>query len=447
MTTRVAVLQRWRARLPEVLLLLLVLVGLTDTIKRFFIEGKLPQPFIFDINDTFMDWFNTAYFAHESGTYDAWRSVYPPLSFVFLKLVGNPGCYVNGPLFARDCDGFGIAAILGFYLLGSVMAWQAFRRQDRATAPMRGLAFALGLPWLFTLERGNLILVCFCFFVLAHGGVARSGWVRALGLAVTINFKPYLVVPAVAWAAKRRWRLLELGAIGSVILYCITFALFGSGSPAELWSNTLNFVAGGKALIWEQVYYSTSYAPFADFNTYRFPTRDFIASQTLDRFFAAIPVLINGTRALVLLVLLGAWLQPQAVATPRLSLLAMGAYLVGQSPGGYAEAFLIFLLFLERWQRPGPIVALIAGYLLCVTWDLVLSNVLFQQGDSWLSGRPVEFWFGISVGIFLRPALVIVMVVALAIDSLQLIARAHRAQRPTLAMRPALGDGRQLVAT
>jgi hypothetical protein len=60
--------------------------------------------------------------------------------------------------------------------------------------------------------------------------------------------------------------------------------------------------------------------------------------------------------------------------------------------------------------------------------------VLYQFGDSWLSGRPVEFWFGISAGIFLRPALVIIMVVALALDSLGLIARAHRQHRPVLAM-------------
>ena len=27
----------------------------------------LPPPFVFDINDTFMDWFNTAYWAHNPG--------------------------------------------------------------------------------------------------------------------------------------------------------------------------------------------------------------------------------------------------------------------------------------------------------------------------------------------------------------------------------------------
>jgi hypothetical protein len=145
-----------------------VIVGLGDTIRRFFVDGKLPQPFIFDINDTFMDWFNTAYFAHENGTYDLWRSVYPPLSFVFLKVAGNGACYVNGPLPARDCDTFGIVAIFTFYVLGSALAWRAFHLQDASTAKFRGIAFALSLPWLFTLERGNLILVCFCFFVLAH---------------------------------------------------------------------------------------------------------------------------------------------------------------------------------------------------------------------------------------------------------------------------------------
>jgi hypothetical protein len=100
--------------------------------------------------------------------------------------------------------------------------------------------------------------------------------------------------------------------------------------------------------------------------------------------------------------------------------------------------FLVFLLFLEAWERPGPIIALVAGYLLCIPYDYVLSNFITLTGDSWLSGRPVTSPFGISVGIFIRPGLIVVMFWALALDSLALIIRAHRSCRPRLALIPEL---------
>src|SRR5436305_7091839 len=106
-----------RRLLPEVIFTLLVLASLAWVVNRFIVDGKLPQPFVFDINDTFMDWFNTAYYAHNRGAYDTWQSVYPPLSFVFMRAFGIPACYANNPANARDCDVVGISTILLCYLI------------------------------------------------------------------------------------------------------------------------------------------------------------------------------------------------------------------------------------------------------------------------------------------------------------------------------------------
>ncbi|MGQ2930255.1 MAG: hypothetical protein ACT6Q3_07275, partial [Sphingopyxis sp.] len=89
---------------PEALLALAVVASSAWTL-RFFLEfGYLPQPFVFDTNDTFMDWFNTAYWANNPGIYNVWRSIYPPLSFVFLDATSLPGCYLHNSFTARDCD-------------------------------------------------------------------------------------------------------------------------------------------------------------------------------------------------------------------------------------------------------------------------------------------------------------------------------------------------------
>jgi hypothetical protein len=115
----------------------------------------------------------------------------------------------------------------------------------------------------------------------------------------------------------------------------------------------------------------------------------------------------------------------------------LAAYLVTQSPGGYTQVFLIFLVFLEPWRRPGPIVALICAYLLCLVGDVPLSTILELSTPSWLSGRPVEPAFGLTIGHFIRPGVIALLVWSLAIDTIAQRVREHRGQRPILGLAPA----------
>ena len=418
-------------------LLLCVLLGFGWTVLRFLVDGKLPQPFIYDINDTFMDWFNTAFWAHNPGSFSVWRTVYPPLSFVFLSMFGSDTCYIASGMVGRNCDFASYVAILTAYFLGAILAWIAFRKRNAVSGNVRGIAFALGLPLLFTLERGNLILVGFIFFVLAYGDVTNSRIIRSLSIAATINFKPYLVLTTLAYAVKRDWRRLELAAILTIILYFVTYSMLGEGSPMELVENISNWVAFTNGLIWEQVFYSTSYVPFLEFDTHRFPTRDFLGSQTVEIISTVIPIIVNFSRLLVLITLIGAWLQPRALSTLRVMTILLSGSLMNQSPGGYTMVFLIFLVFLERFERPGPIIAIVIAYLLCIPADYVFSNVIEMNGDAWLSGRSVMAAFGPSVGMFVRPGFIIVMLWALAFDSLMLIWREHRRSHPNFALSPA----------
>ena len=422
---------RWPHHI-EVVLLLAVLAGLGETVHRYIHDGWLPQPFAFDMNDTFMDWFNTAYWAHHRGAYDLWTSVYPPLSFVFLKLFGNASCYVSDPFAARECDVIGRIAIYGWYLAATILAYVAFRRTNAATAVLRGIAFAFGLPMVFTLERGNLILPCMVFFIIAHGNLIRSRLVSGVAAAVTINFKPYLVLPVVTLAVRRDWRQIEVTGLLSLFLFFVTWGLLGDGSPMQLAANTAKFVAFAKGQIFEGVYYTTSYVPFLELDTYRFPTRDFIDSKVFEPAMAIIPVVVRSCQAIGVLALAGAWLQPRAVTSTRNSILILGISLVGQSPGGYTEGFLIFLIFLERNNRPWPVVALVAAYLLSIPYDYVFSRFVELHGDSWLSGRTVSSSIGFSIGILARPMALIVITWAMAIDTLLDVTRAHRTNRVVL---------------
>ena len=351
-----------------------------------------------------------------------------------MRAFGIPACYANNPANARDCDVVGISTILLCYLIAASLAFLAFWKKDRTTSWCRGISFGLGLPLLFTLERGNLILATLIFFVLAYGDIVRSGLLRALAVGATINFKPYLVLTTLAYLFKRQWRRLELAAVATILIYVLSLGAFGSGTPQQLLANTQAWVQLVGGLVWEQSYYSTSYAPFLDFNTYRFPSRDFVTSAILDPFFAAIPIVIWTSRVLAAVTFVGAWLQPGAVSRNRLMLLFLSAYMVGASPGGYTITFLIILLFFERFRGVGPIVAISCGYLLSMHFDWVLGTFITMNETSWLSHRTVEAPFGLSVGMLVRPGLIVVIFWALALDSLADIVRAHRKNPPMPAL-------------
>ncbi|MBP2276068.1 hypothetical protein [Sphingomonas sp. PL20] len=425
-----------RGRWPfvEYALMLAVLASVGRMAMFFHANHYLPAPFVFDTNDTFMDWFNTAFWANRPGAYDVWRSIYPPLSFVFLDLASLPGCYRDSPFHARDCDWVGRSAIGALYLIDVILLWIAFRRNDRRTAIPRTAAFAVGLPLLYTLERGNLILAGFAAFIVAYGPVTRSPLARAVANAVAINFKPYLVLGAFAHAVRREWRPLEYAGFATVALYLVTLALVGAGTPAEIVANTANWVTFQTGQVWGEIAYSTSYAPLLLVRASQMPVLDFVPSRLIEGIEVAVPIVIRSTQAVAALCLAAAWLQPGALERGRLAAILLGTYFVTQSPGGYTQTFLLFLVFLERGRGIGPTIAIMCAYALSLVFEWPLSTIMEVPGTSWLGGTTVLPRLGLALGHFIRPGLIAAIVWALALDGLAQVVRAHRDTRPSLGL-------------
>ena len=424
-----------RASLIEYALAAAVVASVVWAALWFGRTGFLPQPFVMDTNDTFMDWFNTAFWANRPGAYDVWRSIYPPLSFVFLDLFSLPGCHLSSPFAARDCDWLGQATIMAAYGLNVILFAQAFRRNDRASALPRTIAMAIGLPMLFTLERGNLILIAMPAFIIAHDPLIRSPLVRALATAMTINFKPYMLLPALAHLVRREWRPLEHAGIATVLLYLLTLALVGAGTPGELASNTANWVVFQSGQVWNEVNYSTSYAPLLSIRAAApIPLLDLVPSRLVEGIEYVVPLLIRSSQLVAFATLAGAWLQPKALSHARIAILLLGAYLVTHSPGGYTQLFLLFLVLLERWDGAGPKIAIVCTYLLCLVGDVQIASIIDLNTNGWLSGRPVTPSFGLTAGHFLRPGLVILILWALSLDSIMRIYHAHDWHRPSLGL-------------
>lgn len=422
----------------EWLLAIGVLAGFVDLVRRVIVFGYIPLPFVYDVSDTFMDWFNPSFWGHNNHAYSAYTSVYAPLSFVITNIFSVPTCYYGDnahPKDVRACDWLGIGAIFASYILCVILAALAFRKQDRSTWLARTIAFGLGLPLLYALERGNLIMIAF-IFTIAFFSLSKSRAMAAFNAAMMINMKSYLLFPVLALAFKRDWRLLELCGFATVGLYLVTLAIYGSGTPFELAHNLQVWFNAMTSVVWDQISYSTTYAPFLQFDKHGYPVRQFLPDHVVRVITISINIELVASRLVALLCIAFAWFYPKAISMPRLAFFLIMQSFVIDNPGGYAQSLIVFLILLERWNNARIGLAIIAAYLISIPTDMLFAAVLKIPRDAWITQREAETVYGITWGALLRPALLLVMLWSLAIDSLIEFHRAIRRGPPQLGLTP-----------
>lgn len=394
---------------PELALAAIVLASVVYVLWHILDKGFIPQPYFYVASDTFMDWHNPAYWAHRSGAYDVWHAVYPPLSFIFLRVFSIGSCYASDPFAGRACDWWGRVSLFGFYLLNGYLVFKCYRMVDGGTALVRAAMMTVGMPMLWALERGNLIIPCFTFFVLGHGRILRSAQLRWLAHAMAINFKPYLVLMLIPQAIRQRWRWLEGCGLASVLIYLVTFAIQGGGTPFEIAENTRYLADATRNNNWTDFFNATSYSPLVRFLNSPFPVMYYIGSRTVEYLTLFLPALLNLGKLGILACYAAACLQPAAARTHRLAALAVSFILSVSEPSGYTEVFLLFFVFFEKWQGPVRIAILTSAYLLCVSVDHIVFPFFQATTESWLTQRQVFQIYGIAVGQFIRPGLLMII--------------------------------------
>ena len=388
--------------------------------------GYLPAPFIHDRYDTYMDWYNTVYWAHNPGAYDEWLSVYPPFSFEFLKILSIPRCYEIDPLIGRDCDPIGLCAIFGFFLANMIVVYLAYRDMELIPRLSRWLALCIGMPMLFALERGNLLIPCFTFFVLGNSKILKSAFAKWLCVAVTINFKPYLILTILGRLLQGRWRWVEGCALVTIFVYLLSYILEGAGDPITLVRNILLFGQSDVSVSLNNIFYASSFSSIIRLLKSDLPIMAFVSSKPLEFAQAAMPMLILLGQLGILSCLAGAIWFWRTLSMQRLGGLAMTLFLITTNPGGYVEIFLIYVVFLEKLRGAGLIIALVSAYLLCIPWDYSLFKIAHQIEDSYLSNRTVGYDLSVTVGTLVRPALVLAVGLGLVWASLGDMYRALR---------------------
>jgi hypothetical protein len=416
----------------EFLLAALILVAIYKLIIFFHFEGYLPSPFWDDVSDTFMDWYNTVYWGYRHGTYDEWFSIYPPFTFIFMKIFSNPSCYTESSPIGRECDPLGAWVITGFAALNCILVYLDYRKMDSRTALPRAVAVGLGTSALFGVERGNVIVACFTFFILAHGRTLRSTWLRWICFGITANLKPYLILSVLGRVLHRKWRWAEGCAIACVLIYAASFMILGRGSPFDLISDIFIFSGTPEKVTLDYMEYATTYNSTLDLIKTQLPLMFYLGSKPLELAEHFVPWVIGLGTLGVLVCFAGAVLRPTKISTYRLGAMTMILLLTtSRGVGGYAGVFLMFFVFFEKWESVGQAVALVAAYVVSVPWDYMLVKIIHVDEDSWLSGRRVSFDFGLTYGGVLRPALLLAIEYGLVATSLMDLSGLRR-RRPDL---------------
>jgi hypothetical protein len=404
-----------RGRKLETLLAGIVLFGIALTAWRFVGGGYLPQPFYYKPAQSLMDGYSTAFWANHGGAYDSWRTLYPPLSFVLLKAVSSHRCYQIDAMEGRACDPGPATMLVVFFLLNAGLVYLTYRRRNRSSALPRAVAMGLGLPMLYALERGNLLIVCFTAFVLGYGELLRKPWLRAVSLAISINFKPYLLFSVIPFILRRKWGWLFACALAGLVIYFATYLVFRAGTPLQIWTNDVRYGAAASTDHFADLYYATSFWPLIRSLHAGILGSASIPPEIAGGWALALTIVLRVTQVGACGLLIAGLFRPKAVDIRRFAAMAacvsLTAFTTGSS--GYALIFLLFLAFFEPWRgRVRPVIIVLA-YLLCIPVDHILLPVVHGPAVSYLSGRTVVANFGISVGQLARPAALLVMLTGL----------------------------------
>lgn len=403
----------------------LIMGSVIYTAGFLWVNSYLPQPFFFEPEDTFADWFNTAYWARDPGAYDVWTTLYPPLSFVFLRLLTLDECYlmprqidasVGYP--ARDCDWLGLGAIGFFALLNLVLIYLTFRRVDKSTAIPRTICLAFGWPMLDGFERGNLVIVSFTCILLAFGPLLRSARVKWLFAGLAVNFKVYLIAAVGAVLLKRKWRWAECALIATVIVYLVSFAILGRGTIPEIVRN-LSAWADLEVVQPIDLWFSTTYNGLISLlKNDRFPTVMLLGSKTVDTLLVALPALIGFTQGLILLAAASIWLRPEAVSTSRAVTLAIMLAMITTESGGYTPVYYMLFVLMEPWRGVGRKLAIIGCYILAPSIDFSVSELPPIVRTTYFRDLTTIATFHVTVSPFLRPLVIIGIAVSISLATI-----------------------------
>ena len=222
-------------------LLLINLVGFVLYCQHFINKGYLPSPFLYNKTDTFMDFYNALYWSLNDQRYTEWKSVYPPLNFIILRFIDFlfAGITLDSPIGLRENFPYLVLSVIVLFIVSNALIlktkyWKDFNKNEKI---LLFLSFIISSPVLFSVERGNLILICPVLLFLA---INSFGIKRSLFIALLINIKPYFFILNIYYLIKKDWKGFLNSILLSGLIYALTSIILGS-EFFEFFKNIFDF--------------------------------------------------------------------------------------------------------------------------------------------------------------------------------------------------------------
>ena len=225
-----------------------------DFSAAFFIEGY----------DPFMDFFNSVRDAAQGiGVYTERHVIYPPLANLLYLVISKftPSAYNDTTFQERYTwhdHTFAIVLLaLWCVICTLILIWLLTRVQKKAPLYQKliiSALFALSLPVLYVLERGNIIiLTLFALVIYAFTYNSESKFKRELGLiALAFAFAIKLYPVVFGWfliADKRFKEAIRCAIYGLVLLIVPSFFFGGPMCFYQIYLNIFNFSSGADSTL------------------------------------------------------------------------------------------------------------------------------------------------------------------------------------------------------
>lgn len=412
----------WK-RLLQVLLVA-ELVFVFYTVLHLEWRGRLPPPFFYVSSDTFMDYYNTNFWAGQDARFEEWRSIYPIIVFAFAKLFRSSACDgVGGNVELRSCDSLSVFYLFLIYVLAVLVCTFKLLRMKgvESNSPWRWLGVALilllSLPGLYALERGNYIVLALLF--LASAAVLPPDWRSALLLALAINIKQYLLVLLLVPFLKGRTAYLVLTMAFVLLINILGLLVVQENHYPMLIENMLGFSGGDLNNFFEKIWNSTSLTAWERAIRLSQNPLDYLSFAQVDGLKRLAALGLVFLRLLSFSVV-GLLIYRRTELSPDFIALALMLCLMANtdSLGGYAPILCFPFLAAVTERRRATIYASLL-FLLYLPLEFPVGPGVIDIGPSYLGSLSGEILLRITVGAMLRPMVVSILVAVLFFDLLK----------------------------
>lgn len=349
-----------------------------------------------------MDFYNTLYWGSRDGIYTLWKSVYPPINFIFLNIYrllafGSLSILPDSPEL-RQLVGWGMVyPILFYFLLLAITINLSFSKifDFRKRVIIILIAF-LSIPTLFAIERGNLIflsLYVFALYVWSENKISKI-----IFFSILVNIKPYFLVIYIFNFIRTKniyenKDFLILSPIISLLIFLFTGLLINQ-EYYLLPLNLLGFASSSAFLPVEILSFPVTILSWVYFN-------GLFEGVSIPFFILYIPkILVFGTILLTLKIIS----QHKVNSSEYIIFITLFLTNYSISSGGYSVLYYLPILPLLYIAKDYFLLLILVCSLYLGVWDqVVLSHVGFWVYDVYLSGIHKAINVDLTLGAVVRP--------------------------------------------